>query len=64
MCVCEKYALDYKILKSQLYFNGDDNIYSMDIDIEDDEEKVLVLQKLAFELWLGAVKSLAFILNK
>ena len=36
----------------------------MDIDIEDDEEKVLVLQKHAFETLFEAVKSLAFILNR
>ena len=31
--VCEKFALDYQNLKSQLYFNVDAKIYSMDIDI-------------------------------
>ena len=31
--VCEKFALDYQNLKSQLNFNAEDNIYSMDIDI-------------------------------
>ena len=36
----------------------------MDNDIEDDDEKVLALQKYVFELWFDCVKSLAFILNR
>ena len=49
---------------SILNFNVEANINSMDIDIEDDDQKVLSLQKYAFELWFDCVKSLAFILNR